>query len=65
MLLGLALALGGYLLLRTWSATTGYPEMVAGPGVGRVGLGLALSPIAATVINARSATSGAAAHRRW
>jgi MFS transporter, DHA2 family, triacylglyceride efflux pump len=51
-LLGLALALGGYLLLRTWDATTGYPAMVAGLALAGAGLGLALSPVAATVINA-------------
>jgi EmrB/QacA subfamily drug resistance transporter len=51
-LLGLALALGGYLLLRTWNAVTGYPEMVAGLALAGVGLGLALSPVATTVINA-------------
>jgi MFS family permease len=51
-LLGLALALGGYLLLRTWDADTGYPAMVAGLALAGAGLGLALSPVAATVINA-------------
>jgi len=51
-LLGLGLALGGYLLLRTWDATTGYPAMVAGLALAGAGLGLALSPVAATVINA-------------
>jgi MFS transporter, DHA2 family, triacylglyceride efflux pump len=51
-LLGLALALGGYVLLRTWDATTGYPAMVAGLALAGAGLGLALSPVAATVINA-------------
>jgi EmrB/QacA subfamily drug resistance transporter len=51
-LVGLALALGGYLLLRGWTATTGYPEMVAGLILAGAGLGLALSPVAATVINA-------------
>jgi EmrB/QacA subfamily drug resistance transporter len=51
-LLGLAAALGGYLLLRGWTATTGYPEMVAGLILAGAGLGLTLSPVAATVINA-------------
>jgi EmrB/QacA subfamily drug resistance transporter len=51
-LLGLAAALGGYLLLRGWTATTGYPEMVAGLILAGAGLGLALSPVATTVINA-------------
>ena len=51
-LFGLAAALGGYLLLRGWTATTGYPEMIAGLALTGAGLGLALSPVAATVINA-------------
>src|SRR5262249_35243121 len=50
-LIGLAMALGGYLVLPGWAAATGYPEMVAGLILAGAGLGLALSPIAATVIN--------------
>jgi EmrB/QacA subfamily drug resistance transporter len=53
-LIGLAVASGGYLLLRGWTATTGYPEMVAGLILTGAGLGLVISPVATTVINAVS-----------
>ncbi len=49
---GMALAAGGYLLLSRWQAGTGYVAMVAGLATAGVGLGLALSPVAATVIDA-------------
>jgi MFS family permease len=52
---GMALAAGGYLLLSRWQAGTGYPAMVAGLGIAGVGLGLAISPVAATVIDASAA----------
>lgn len=51
-LLGMLLALGGYLLLSRWQATTSYQTMAIGLLVAGVGLGLALSPTAATVIDA-------------
>jgi EmrB/QacA subfamily drug resistance transporter len=51
-LLGLLAALAGFLLLRGWNAATGYPEMVAELALAGAGLGLALSPVAATVIDA-------------
>jgi EmrB/QacA subfamily drug resistance transporter len=54
-LAGLALATGGYLLLSTWQAHTGYPAMVAGLALAGVGLGLVISPVAATVIDAAGA----------
>ncbi len=52
---GMALAAGGYLLLSRWQADTGYAAMVAGLAVAGIGLGLAISPVAATVIDASAA----------
>jgi len=52
---GMALAAGGYLLLSRWQAGTGYASMVAGLAVAGIGLGLAISPVAATVIDASAA----------
>ena len=52
---GMALAAFGYMLLSRWQAGTGYAAMVAGLAVAGVGLGLALSPLAATVIDASAA----------
>jgi len=52
---GMALAAGGYLLLSRWQAGTGYATMVAGLATAGVGLGLAISPVAATVIDASDA----------
>jgi EmrB/QacA subfamily drug resistance transporter len=53
--LGMALASGGYLLLSRWQAAIGYPAMVAGLACAGAGLGLATSPVAATVIDASAA----------
>jgi EmrB/QacA subfamily drug resistance transporter len=53
--LGMALAVAGYLLMSRWQAGTGYPAMVAGLAAAGTGLGLALSPIAASVIDASAA----------
>jgi EmrB/QacA subfamily drug resistance transporter len=50
--LGMALASGGYLMLSRWQAGTGYVTMVAGLATAGAGLGLAISPVAATVIGA-------------
>jgi EmrB/QacA subfamily drug resistance transporter len=52
---GMALATAGYLLLSRWQAGTGYTAMVAGLALAGVGLGLAISPVAATVIDASAA----------
>jgi EmrB/QacA subfamily drug resistance transporter len=52
---GMALASLGYLLLSRWQAGTGYAAMIAGLAIAGAGLGLALSPVAATVIDASSA----------
>jgi MFS family permease len=52
---GMALASSGYLLLSRWQAGTGYAAMVAGLATAGVGLGLASSPVAATVIDASDA----------
>ena len=52
---GLALAAGGYLLLSRWQADTGYAAMVAGLALAGIGLGLALAPVAATLIDASNA----------
>jgi EmrB/QacA subfamily drug resistance transporter len=52
---GMALAAGGYLLLSRWQAGTGYATMVAGLATAGIGLGLAISPVAATVIDASDA----------
>jgi hypothetical protein len=46
----MALATGGYLLLSRWQSATGYAAMVAGLASTGIGLGLASSPVAATVI---------------
>ncbi|HEX5691211.1 MAG TPA: MFS transporter [Roseiflexaceae bacterium] len=54
-LFGLAAALAGFVLLCGWDANTGYPEMVAELALAGAGLGLALSPVAATVIDAAAA----------
>ena len=51
----MAVAAGGYLLLSRWQASTGYAAMVAGLATAGVGLGLAISPVAATVIDASDA----------
>jgi EmrB/QacA subfamily drug resistance transporter len=51
-LAGLALAAIGYVLLSRWQAGTGYGAMAAGLALGGAGLGLALSPAAATVLDA-------------
>ena len=53
--IGMALASGGYLLLSRWHSGTGYAAMVAGLATAGVGLGLASSPVAATVIGASDA----------
>jgi EmrB/QacA subfamily drug resistance transporter len=53
--LGMALAVAGYVLLSRWQAGTGYPAMVAGLAGAGFGLGLAASPIAASVIDASAA----------
>ena len=53
--IGMALAACGYLLLSRWQAGTGYAAMVAGLATAGVGLGLAISPVAATVIDASDA----------
>ena len=53
--IGMALAAGGYLLLSRWQAGTGYTAMLAGLATAGVGLGLAISPVAATVIDASDA----------
>jgi EmrB/QacA subfamily drug resistance transporter len=53
--IGLALATAGYLLLSRWQPDTGYVAMAGGLALAGVGLGLALSPIAATVIDAAGA----------
>jgi EmrB/QacA subfamily drug resistance transporter len=50
--IGMALASGGYLLLSRWQASTGYAAMGAGLATAGVGLGLAIAPVAATVIDA-------------
>jgi MFS family permease len=52
---GMAIAAAGYLLLSRWQAGTGYAAMVAGLAIAGVGLGLAISPVAATVIDASAA----------
>jgi EmrB/QacA subfamily drug resistance transporter len=54
-LAGLALAAAGYLLLSRWQPDTGYAAMAGGLGLAGVGLGLALSPIAAAVIDVAGA----------
>jgi MFS family permease len=54
-LIGLAIAFGGYMLLHSWNATTGYPEMAAGLILAGMGLGLAISPVTTTVVNAADA----------
>jgi EmrB/QacA subfamily drug resistance transporter len=53
--LGMALATGGYLLLSRWQPVTGYAAMVAGLAGTGIGLGLASSPVAATVIESSAA----------
>jgi EmrB/QacA subfamily drug resistance transporter len=53
--LGMALATAGYLMLSRWQAGTGYPAMVAGLAAAGAGLGLAISPIAASVIDTSAA----------
>jgi len=53
--IGMALAASGYLLLSRWQAGTGYAAMVAGLATAGMGLGLAISPVAATVIDASDA----------
>jgi EmrB/QacA subfamily drug resistance transporter len=51
-LVGLALALVGFVLLQNWHADSTYPQMVAELVLAGAGLGLALSPIAAALIDA-------------
>jgi EmrB/QacA subfamily drug resistance transporter len=53
--IGMALATGGYLLLSRWQAGTNYAAMVAGLAAAGAGLGLATSPVAASVIDASAA----------
>ncbi len=55
MLLGLAVALVGYLLTSRWQADTGYATMAAGLILTGAGLGLVLSPAAAVVVDASGA----------
>jgi EmrB/QacA subfamily drug resistance transporter len=52
---GMALAAGGYLLLSRWQAGTSYAAMVAGLATAGAGLGLAISPVATTVIDSSAA----------
>jgi EmrB/QacA subfamily drug resistance transporter len=50
-LLGMALALAGFVLMNTWQADVGYPRMAAHLVLTGTGLGLVLSPVATAVIN--------------
>jgi MFS family permease len=51
-LAGLAMAIGGFLLMTTWKATTSYLTMIPHLVLAGIGLGLTIAPIAAAVINA-------------
>lgn len=51
-LAGMLVAIGGYLFLCRWGATTTYLEMVGGLALAGAGLGLVLSPAATTIVNA-------------
>ncbi len=48
---GLGLALAGYILMSTWTADTGYPAMVMQLILAGLGLGLVIAPVATLVIN--------------
>lgn len=50
-ILGLSLALAGFILLSTWQAKTSYPTMAAELILAGIGLGLVLSPVATIIIN--------------